>query len=158
MSGFPNLQNQPAGAIPVYTEALGSNGLLIQNIIANQYAAATINNATGTGSQTLITGAPGYYFTSYGFQCDANATIASAGTVTVNFTDSAYGIVAQFRIWIPASFASPTVPTVIRQVEAPQSYWNNKTANSSLSVAINTTLATGSIRTFVRYGLCSFVG
>jgi hypothetical protein len=137
---------------------VGSGGLIMPLLVANQYQAVTLNSASGTTSQLLVTGNPGYYFQGYGFQCDLNATVASAGMVNITFADSASGNVAVFRLWVPASAASPATPSIIREVDAPQSFWNNKTANSTLSVSLNTALTAGSIRCFVRYGLCNFVG
>ncbi|OUE47296.1 hypothetical protein BZY94_06230 [Burkholderia territorii] len=84
--------------------------------------------------------------------------MSSGGMETITFADSSFGTVAQFRIYIPASAAAPTVPTIIRQTNEGPFVWNNKTANSILSVALGTALTAGSIRVFVRYGICNYVG
>jgi len=136
----------------------GSNGLVLPASAGTAYIAATLNSASGTTSTNLITGAPGYYIAQIGFQCDPTATMSAGGMETVTFTDSVSGTVAQFRIYIPASAAAPTVPTIIRQTNEGPFVWNNKIANSILSVALGTALTAGTIRVFVRYGLCSYLG
>ncbi|MDN7490586.1 hypothetical protein QZM35_23015 [Burkholderia sp. AU45274] len=137
---------------------VASGGLVIPASVGNQYAAVTLNSGTGTAAQLMITGAPGYYMTEFGFQCDPTATLGSAGMETINFVDSSFGTVASFRVYIPSSAAAPTIPTIIREVNPGPFIWNNKSANSTLSVNLGTALIAGSIRVFVRYGLCSYVG
>ncbi|MDN7881250.1 hypothetical protein [Burkholderia aenigmatica] len=137
---------------------IGSGGLVIPALIGNQYAAVTLNSASGTSPGTLITGAPGYYLTQIGFQCDPTATLAAGGMETVVLSDSVSGTVAQFRIYIPASAGAPAVPTIIRQVNDGPFVWNNKSAGSVLTAALGTALTAGSIRVFARYGLCNYLG
>lgn len=150
----------PQGPIAVSStgKLVGSNGTPITDYIGNQYIAATLNSASGTTPVNLVTGAPGYYIAQLGFQCDPTATLGAAAMETINFTDSASGMIASFRIYIPASVTAPTTPTIIRQTNEGPFVWNNKTANSVLSVALGTALTAGSIRVFVRYGLCNYLG
>lgn len=147
-----------SGLPQVVDNWVASGGLVIPASIGNQYFAATLNSASGTTPATLVTGAPGYYLTEFGFQCDPTATMTAAGMETINISDSVSGMVASFRIYIPSSAGAPTVPTIIRQVNQGPFIWNNKTANSVLSVALGTALTAGSIRVFVRYGLCNYLG
>jgi hypothetical protein len=147
-----------AGMPQVANQNVGSNGLVIPASVGSAYVSATLNSASGTTSTNLITGAPGYYIAQIGFQCDPTATMSAGGMETVTFTDSVSGTVAQFRVYIPASAAAPTVPTIIRQTNEGPFVWNNKTANSILSVALGTALTAGTIRVFVRYGICNYVG
>lgn len=153
----PPPQNS-AGMPEVANQLTGSGGLVIGNMVGNQYVPVTLNSASGTTAQLMITGAPGYYLTELGFQCDPIATLAAGGMETINFVDSSYGMMTSFRIYIPATATAPTVPTIIRQVNQGPFIWNNKTANSTLSVNLGTALTAGSIRVFARYGLCSYLG
>jgi hypothetical protein len=152
------MTNLTSGLPQVVDNWVASGGLVIPASIGNQYVSATLNSASGTNSSTLITGAPGYYITQMGFQCDPIATLSAAGMETITLTDSSFGTVSQFRIYIPSAAGAPTVPTIIRQVNEGPFVWNNKTANSVLSIALGTALTAGSIRVFVRYGLCSYLG
>lgn len=142
----------------VYSTTSGDGDLQHPFWIGNNYSPATINSATGTGSTTLVTGNPGYFITELGYQIDANATIAAAGMISLTFTDSSFGTIANFRIWIPSTAGAPTVPTNMRQVNQGPFVWSNRTANSTLSVAVNTALTAASIRAFVRYGITNIVG
>lgn len=152
------MQNSAAQGSFVQNTMNGSGALILPATAGNQYVSATLNSASGTTPVTLLTGAPGYYISQLGFQCDPTATMTGGGIETISFTDSASNMVAQFRIYVPASAASPTVPTIIRQVNEGPFVWNNKTANSVLSIALGTALTAGTIRVFVRYGLWNYLG
>lgn len=137
---------------------LGSGDVLIPTHVGNQYSAATINSATGTNATTLITGAPGYIITELGYHIDLTATLAVAGMINLVFTDSSFGTVANFRIFVPATVTLPLTASTIRQVNAGPFIWNNKVASSTLSVSVNTALTAGTIRAFARYALTNFLG
>jgi len=139
-------------------DLLGSSDIYYPSRVPNEYVAATINSATGTGSTTLVTGAPGYYLQEIFLQVDLTATIASAGMISCIFSDSSYGQFFVFRIYLPSSAGTSTIPVIIRQTNGPGFYWSNKTANSVASVALNTALTAGSIRVGCRYGITNIVG
>lgn len=128
--------------------------------IPTGYTPATINSGTGTSSTQLIAGQPGqgYFITEIGFQATYNATLASAGTVALTFTDSTFGTIASFQIFLPSTVTNPTGPWTLRQTTAQPLVWVSLVGNTSLSVSVNTALATGSIRAFARYGYCYGVG
>lgn len=136
----------------------GNNDVLYPKFIGNNYTAVTITSAQGTTPQLIITGNPGYVVVSYGLQFDAISTIASAGMVSAMFTDSSSGIIANFRWYLPGNITPSTLPSNDRVVNAPDSIWNNKVANSTLSVSLDIALLTGSARFFVRYALTKLVG
>lgn len=137
---------------------VGSGGVIRPFVTGNLYAPLTITSANGTGSTVLITGAPGYVITEIGYHADLTCTLAAAGMVDVNFSDSSAGTVANFRLFVPMNATAPTVATTIRQVNQGPIVWNNKVANSTLSASITTALVLGSIRVFVRYALVNFLG
>lgn len=147
-----------SGLPQVVDNWVASGGLVIPASVGNQYIAVTLNSASGTTPVTMVTGAPGYYISEFGFQCDPIATLGAAGMETINISDSVSGMVASFRIYIPASAGAPTVPTIIRQVNEGPFIWNNKSSGSILTVTLGTALTAGSIRVFVRYGLCNYLG
>lgn len=136
----------------------GNGDVLVPVHIGNNYSVATLNTASGTSSTTLLTGAPGYIVTQLGFQCDATATLAAGGMESITLTDSSFGTIASFRIYIPAAVTLPVVATPIRQVNEGPFVWKNSVANSTLSVALGTALTAGSIRVFVRYALTQSLG
>ena len=136
----------------------GSNDLNIPNTIANQYTSGTINVAQGTTPITLVTGTPGYYTTTCGVTVDPTCSVSGGGEVNITLTDSSSGVISVFRFYIPAASSTPTVPTFIKDSNSPGFFWNNKVAGSSLAVASSVALTTGSIRCFLRYGLCSYLG
>lgn len=138
--------------------ARGNNDVLYPKFIGNNYNAVTITSAQGTTPQLIITGNPGYVVVSYGLQFDATSTITTAGMVSAMFTDSSSGIIANFRWYLPGNITPATLPSNDRVVNAPDSIWNNKVANSTLSVSLDTALLTGSARFFVRYALTKIVG
>ena len=124
------------------------------------YTPVTINSGTGTSSTLLVPGQPGqgYFITEIGYQVSYNATLASAGTVQLTFTDSTFGTVASFQIFLPNAVSAPTQPWTLRQVSTPPIVWVSLVGNTNLSVAVNTALTGGNIRAFVRYGYCYGVG
>lgn len=137
---------------------LGSGDLLMPFHVGNQYAAATLNSASGTGATTLITGAPGYIITELGFQVDPISTASGGATINVRFVDSSFGLFANFLVYVPATVTLPVVSTTIRQVNQGPFVWNNKVANSTCAVNLSTAVTAGSVRCFVRYALTNFLG
>jgi hypothetical protein len=138
----------------------GSGDKIYQQTIGNLYSAITITSANGTTPQVMFTGAPGYIITELGMQVDPISTIAANGMVNLFFSDSSFGTFFNIRWFIPQS-VSPTniaVATNTRVTNGPGFFWNNKTANSSVSVATDVALIAGSIRFFARYALTSIVG
>lgn len=126
--------------------------------IGNLYAAKAFTSADGTTATTLATGAPGYYITAFGYQIDATTTIASAGMISIMFTDTASGGWGTFRAFVPAAFAAGNTPGSVRQVNDGPFVWSNKVANSSVQVALDTALTAGSVRCFIRYGRTAQLG
>jgi hypothetical protein len=144
----------------VITDPAGYGRFLTNQFIPNQYAAATLNSASGTSEVTLVT-APAFYFvTVLQITIDPTCTIAAAGMVSIAVTDSVSGnTVGMLRVYIPSAVTAPGIATVIRQVNAPGFFWSSPQANSTLQVALNTALTAGSIRVSVGYGLTSvFIG
>jgi hypothetical protein len=77
--------------------------------------------------------------------------------VTINFTDTGSGlIVGQYRVYIPAAFVAPTVPTGPQLASSGTGYWyRSRTAASTLTVGVNTALTAGTIRCSVNYAIIS---
>lgn len=137
---------------------LGNNDVLVPYHVGNQYVAVTLTSSNGTTPQLMLTGSPGYIITECGIQLDDISTIGTAGMVSTKFTDSAFGDFFVIRWYLPTTFAPKTGPATNRQINGPGFFWNNKTANSTVSVSIDTALTAGSARFFARYALTSFVG
>lgn len=142
--------------IKTYTQ--GTNGVIYPQIVGNSYIAQTMTSANGTTPVMIITGAPGYWLTEIGIQIDDTSTIASAGMISTKFTDSSFGDMFVIRWFIPSAFSAKTAPSNNRQVSGPGFAWNNKVANSTLQVSLDTALTAGSVRFFARYALTNFVG
>lgn len=140
------------------TWILGSNGVYRPEVAGNEYSTVTVTSATGTNSQTLLTGNPGYVLTAYGVQIDDISTIAVAGMISMIFSDSSFGTVINFRWYLPTTFAPKNGPVNNRVVNTVGDYWNNRVAGSILSFHIDTPLVAGSIRAFARYALVNFLG
>jgi hypothetical protein len=158
---YPNDQSNPAGAIPVWlagnsssSPAMGSGNAPLPNWVGDVYSAATLNSTTGTTPQVLLTGAPGYYLTRLFVEVDASCTIASAGMVTINFTDTGSGmVVGQYRVFIPATFVAPTVPTGPQLASSGTGYWyRSLTTASSVEVSVSVALTGGTIRCAINGG------
>lgn len=137
---------------------IGSGGKTYPNWVGNMVQPIVLNSASGTGAVDVITGAPGYYVTRLFVEVDATATKAAAGMVNFTVSDTVSGEVAQFRIFLPAAFVAPTIPTgpLIAQTSG-GFLWNNKSAGSKLQVSLNLALTAGSIRFSCNYGLTDIV-
>jgi|SRR5712664_22045 len=137
----------------------GDSDRIYPQFIGTNYSAVSIAAADGTTPKLLVTGAPGYVITNFGLQVDPICTIAAAGMVSLVFSDSSFGTWSLFRWYLPQTITPPTIGTNMRIVNSDGFQWNNKVANSSTSVSVNTTLTgTGTIRFFVRYALTSLLG
>jgi hypothetical protein len=165
MSGFPNNQSNPAGAIPVWIttpvgdislSSTGSGDEPIPAFVGDSYTSTVLSSASGTSPVTLQTGAPGYYVTRLQVSFDPTCTLAVAGMVTVTFTDSVAGVIGQARAWIPAAFVAPTVPVQMLLAQSGAGYFfRSKSATSTLSVALSVALTAGSIRVAINGGTTS---
>lgn len=96
--------------------------------------------------------------TEIGVQVDDISTITTAGMISTKFTDSSFGDFFVIRWFLPSAFSAKLGPANNRQVSGPNFYWNNKVANSSVSVSVDTALTAGSVRFFARYALVNFIG
>ena len=134
---------------------VAGTGIELPPIIGDLYAAATINSGTGTGTQTLVTGSPGYILTRILIAIDPTCTIASAGMIQIAFVDTGSGAtVGALRAYVPASFTAPTVPTVSVPYISNSGYWfRSRSVGSTLTIASNTALTAGSIRASCNYAL-----
>lgn len=135
-----------------------SGDVLVPQYVGNKYSTFILTSAQGTTPQLVFTGAPGYVITELGMQVDPTCTIAVAGMVNLLFSDSSFGTFFNIRWYIPASFAPGNAPTNTRVTNGPGFYFNNKVANSSVSVSTDTALTAGTVRFFVRYALTSNIG
>jgi|SRR6516164_2994321 hypothetical protein len=137
-----------------YNDPQGNPRQLQGQFIGSKYSPITLNSGSGTTNQNMsVAPADKYTFvTAVQITVDATCTIGSAGMVNVNVTDSVDGVLATLRVFIPAAFAAPTVPTVLRQVSAPGSFWASSTKGSTITCNIGTALTAGSIRVSIIYG------
>ncbi len=137
------------------TTLVSGTGLEMANIIGDLYSPVTLNTASGTTAQLLVTGAPGYVLTRLFVEVDASCTQAAGGMNTINFTDTGSGmIVGQYRVYIPAAFTPPTAPTGPQLASSGTGYWfRARTALSTCTVALTTALTGGTIRCAVNYAL-----
>jgi len=136
----------------------GNNGIVYPEMVGNNYATITLNSSNGTTPVTIITGVPGYWITEMGVQVDDICTISVAGMVSTKFTDTSSGDMFVIRWYIPSAFSPKTGPSNNRQVSGPGFAWNNKVANSSLQVSVDTALTAGTARFFIRFAQTNFVG
>lgn len=144
-----------AGMSVVYTDPTGYRRQLITQFIPHNYGAVTLNQASGTTPQIIVAGVSGQYLfaTTVKITVDPTATIAAAGMVTVNVSDSNDGIIHQTRLYIPATAGAPTIPTAIQFTNPPGFFFGASTPGSNLSVVLNTALTAASIRCSIHYGL-----
>jgi hypothetical protein len=121
---------------------------------ANRVALADI--ATGsTSTGTILTGAPGYFIDGFIVSIDPQSTRAGGSNLLLTLVDSSFGNVFQTSFFVPNAVTVPTFPTFAPQI--PVNFrWNNKTANSTLSLTINATI-TANIHIVVNYGITSVV-
>lgn len=136
-------------------DTFGTPGQNLFQFFPTKYAAVTLNSASGTSPQTVLTVPAGMYAYIVGIQItvDVICTIASAGMIntTLNTVNGAQTI-ALLRTYIPATAASPAIPTVIRQTGAPGAFFATSVAGDTIQCANNIALTGGSIRVSFGYG------
>ena len=138
-----------------YADPQGYTRQLLGQFIPTKFAAVTLNSASGTSPQTLITVPAGKYVFIPAVQItiDPTATIAAAGMNLISVTDSVDGALATLRAYFPSAAASPAQPTVIRQTSSPGAFWASSTSGSTISVSLSVALTAASVRVSVHYGL-----
>jgi len=149
------MSNQIAIPNPVViTDPSGRVAQSVGQFIAPMYAAVTLNAASGTTPQTVVTAPAGQYIYVLGIQItlDATCTLGSAGMINTTLVDSSGPTVAILRSWLPASFTAPTGPTVLRQTSAPGAFYGSPGPGSTLSCSNSVALTAGSIRVSFNYG------
>jgi len=151
------MSNQISAPNPVViTDPGGRIQQTVGQFVAPNYAAVTINTAAGTSPQTVITAPAGQYIYIVGVQItvDATCTDAGGGMSSFTLTDSAgpNNTIALLRVFIPATFTAPTVPTVLRQTAAPGSFYGSPSPGSTITAASSTALTAGSVRMSFHYG------
>lgn len=135
-----------------------SGDVLVPQFVGSKYTPFTLTSAQGTTPQTLFSGAPRYVITELGMQVDPICTIASARMINLFFSDSSFGTFFNIRWYMPTTAAPGQIVQNMRIVNGPGFYFNNKVANSTVSVATDTALVAGSVRFFARYVLTSYIG
>ncbi len=112
----------------------------------------TVATVVATGitasADNLITGAPGYYIGGMAVFLTSNATLTAGTDLQVQLVDSVSGIVATINL----SPANKLFSGILGL------FWNNKTAGSSLSLVLSTTLSAGSLIYTIPYGQSAWVG
>jgi len=134
---------------------VSGTGIELPPMIGDLYVPVTLNSAAGTTPQLMVTGAPGYLLTRLFVEVDASCTVSGGGMVSINFTDTGSGLsVSQYRVYIPATFTAPTVPTGPQLASTGTGYWfRARTPGSTLTVSLNTALTAGTIRVAANYAL-----
>ena len=168
ISGNQNTYN--AGALVVSDAALdacvsGSQLLVNGNVTGdggNNYPAWIANSAKTGGiaasAAAIITGNPGYFIRSLSLSLSPGATIAVAGDLIATLHDSVTGDIAQFVFSVPSGAPTLAAASAIHQTSAPDFLWNNKAANSNLSLNLSAALTAGKLYYNVGYGLTAVVG
>lgn len=141
---------------------LDPTGVPVQHgdeFVAPKYQAVTLNSGSGTSPVQLLQAPSGlfYFLKMIQITLDPIATIAAAGMVGINLTDSVDGVIASLRAYIPSAAGSPNVPTVIRQTNAPGFFYQPSTQGSILTASVTTALTGGSARVSIGYGTTSLV-
>lgn len=105
------------------------------------------------GTTVLATGNPGYILKSFTIQPTPDATLAVAGQVTVQITDSSFGVLYEYRYYIPAAAGTQTYEAFSQNLN-----WSNKVAGSALRFILNNALATGTFNVTAEYELVPYIG
>lgn len=128
---------------------------LSTQFFGGMYASSTLNTASGTTPQTILTVPAGFYCYILGIQftIDPTCTLAAGGIegTGINTLTGAQTI-AMLRSYIPATFTAPTVPTVNRQVAAPGAIFCTTVPGEIIQVSNSVALTAGSIRVSFNYG------
>ncbi|CAG4900704.1 hypothetical protein [Paraburkholderia saeva] len=143
------------GASFQFVDPTGFARQLQGQFIAGKYAAVTLNSASGTTPQTVLTVPAGKYGFIWGVQIttDPIATISSAGMLnTALNTVNGGETVALLRGYFPSTPASPTQPTVLRQTSAPGAFFACAQPGDTIQCANSVALTAGSIRVSFNYG------
>ena len=147
--------NNSLGALSVTPSVMYSGSNAQPLLRANRVVCA---NFAGTASGALITGAPGYYISGAYFSIFPSSTLSSAGVDQISLVDSSFGTIWSSTFSLPSSYTAQSVPFAVTFAIPPGYFWNNKTANSSLSISMTAALATWSVAYTLNYGICSWVG
>jgi hypothetical protein len=132
----------------------GSGGISYPQWIGNLTAVGAIT----ASAAAIVTGAPGYFVTGLSLFLSPNAAQASAGDWTAVLSDSTTGTIFEFAAFVPAVAPTLTAPALLR-AETPGGWtWNNKLANSTLSLNLSATLTTGKLYYTLAYGQTGIVG
>lgn len=128
---------------------MGSGGNIYPLLIGN-----LSKNIGITGNTSgVIVGSPGYYIT--GITVSIPPNITGAGITSMIFSDSSFGGIFSFWFYAPAAAPNANQPVIITPGGF---FWNNKTANSQLNLALGAAIAGGGLALTINYGLCAFVG
>jgi hypothetical protein len=143
---------------PVWPSVMYSGGVAHPPLVGNISSGTIVLNSTTP--VTVLTGAPGYYIQSIVAQLD-QAAFNSNGVPNItalNISDSSFGIFYQIRYFMVGASITPlNNSTDVTQSTPPAFFWNNKVANSSLSLVLSQNIS-GAMVVVINYGLCSFVG
>jgi len=138
-----------------FCDPQGNPRQLVNQFIASKYAAITLNSASGTTPQTVLTAPAGQYLFIVAIQIttDPIATIASAGMVNTTLSTVTGGeTIALLREYFPSTPATPNQPTVNRQTSAPGAFFAASKPGDTVQVANSVALTAGSIRVSFTYG------
>jgi hypothetical protein len=105
--------------------------------------------ATGVTNSVdnLITGAPGYYVGGFAAFLTSDSTLTAGTDLQVSLVDSSSGIIATMNL----SPANKLFSGIIGL------FWNNKVADSTLSLVMSTPSSAGHLIYTIPYGISSFV-
>jgi hypothetical protein len=138
-----------------YCDPQGNALKLLSQYVAWQYAAVTLNSASGTTPQTVLTVPAGKYCFIVGIQIttDPIATISAAGMLNTTLSTVTGGeTIALLRGYFPSTPATPAQPTVNRQTSAPGAFFGTSKAGDTIQCANSVALTAGSIRVSFNYG------
>lgn len=160
-SGNNLLVSDPAIEAAIVSGQMQSLGFLIGDG-GTQYP-EWIANASLFGSITattaaLVTGNPGYFVRSLNLSLSPAATQAVAGDWTVEIHDSISGVIEKFALFVPSAAPTLTQVTSIQLQSDPGFVWNNKTANSALSIVLSASLTAGNLYYNIGYGKTAIIG
>lgn len=143
------------GIAAQFTDPQGFQRQLVTQFIASKYAAVTLNSASGTTPQTVITAPAGKFLFIVAIQIttDPVATIAAAGMLNTTLNTVTGGeTIALLRGFFPNTPATPAQPTVNRQTSAPGAFFAAANAGDTVQVSNSVALTAGSIRVSFTYG------
>lgn len=113
---------------------------------------------TAAANAAILTGNPGYFLQDMTIGVDPLSATAAAGITTISFVDSSDGTIFETSVWLPATSATPTVPTAPLTLPVPPLwFYDNKVANSTLSVTLSHALTAGGLYVNFKYGTTAFL-